>query len=397
VTVLGLALRNIVGNAYRSGVIILCVMVLASLSLTITLVVRGAEDSVRLAVERLGADVVVMPRGVETRVETALITGKPTSSWMSAENLQKARAISGVAVASPQLFLASLSNASCCAVSEMFLIVYDPATDFTIQPWLQRKLGKPLGLGEAVGGSYVFVPEGDEFIMLYGYFLTLKATLEPTGTGLDQTMFMNLDTAQDMARISLSRAKMPLQIPRDKISAIMIRVQPGTNPRDVVQRINRDMPDVTAVESSSMFRSLRDHLTALSRGMTAILAITWAFAVVLIGFIFGLAAHERRREVGVMRALGATSLSVFRSLLTEAIVMALAGSLGGIVLSGVAVYLFARLIGVSLGIPFLFPSLLEAASLVALSLALPLAAVLLAALLPALTLSRQESALAMRE
>jgi len=63
-------------------------------------------------------------------------------------------------------------------------------TDFTITPWLEKTLGHDIGLGEAVGGTHVFVPEGEQNIRLYGYFVTLKANMEPTGTGLDQSMFL---------------------------------------------------------------------------------------------------------------------------------------------------------------------------------------------------------------
>ena len=54
----------------------------------------------------------------------------------------------GVAVASPQVYLESLSHASCCAVSHMFIVAYDPRTDFTVEPWLHQELGGELGLNK---------------------------------------------------------------------------------------------------------------------------------------------------------------------------------------------------------------------------------------------------------
>ena len=50
-----LALKNISGSAFRSWVVALCALLIASLTLVITLVMRGAETSLRLAIERLGA------------------------------------------------------------------------------------------------------------------------------------------------------------------------------------------------------------------------------------------------------------------------------------------------------------------------------------------------------
>ena len=105
-----LAWRNIKGNAFRSWVVFLCAMVVAGFSLSAVMIIRGAEDSLRLALNRLGADIIVVPEGTETQVETALLMGKPIKVWMPQENLDKIARIPGVAVASPQLYLSSLSE-----------------------------------------------------------------------------------------------------------------------------------------------------------------------------------------------------------------------------------------------------------------------------------------------
>ena len=110
-------------------------------TLTTTLLMRGAENSLRLAIDRLGADIVVVPTGSEAKIESALLMGVPAKFWMPQENVDKIAAIPGVEAVSPQLYLATLTGASCCSVSDMFMIAYDPETDFTIQPWLQKKIG----------------------------------------------------------------------------------------------------------------------------------------------------------------------------------------------------------------------------------------------------------------
>ena len=108
---------------------------------------RGAETSLRLTIDRLGADIVVVPEGSEAKIESALLMGVPARFWMPEDNLNKIAAIPGVDVVSPQLYLATLTGASCCSVSDMFMIAYDPATDFTIQPWLKQNLGGGLRTG----------------------------------------------------------------------------------------------------------------------------------------------------------------------------------------------------------------------------------------------------------
>ena len=392
-----LAARNIAGSTFRSWVVGLCALLVASLALATTLIMRGAENSLRLANDRLGADIVVVPEGTQTKVETALLMGVPTEVWMPAGNLAKIAAAAGVQAASPQLYLSTLTGASCCSVEHMFLIAYDPKTDFTVEPWLEKKLGGGLHLGEAVGGTYVFTPEGEQNIKIYGYFVTLMANMEPTGTGLDQTMFLTFETAYDIARISFSMAEKPLEIPPESISAVLVRVKPGSDPAAVALEIMHDVPGVTPITSPSMFLSYRKQMSGLRIGVLATMGITLALSVVLIGLVFSMAANERRRELGVLRAMGATRTFVFQSLVTEAGLLALAGGVAGAGLTVLATFLFHRLIVVSLGIPFLLPSALSLVAQVVGGLAVALGSVTVAAMLPAYRISHQDPAAAMRE
>ena len=60
------AWSNIKGSAFRSWVVFLCALVVAGFSLSTVLIIRGAQDSLHLALNRLGADIIVVPQGSET-------------------------------------------------------------------------------------------------------------------------------------------------------------------------------------------------------------------------------------------------------------------------------------------------------------------------------------------
>jgi putative ABC transport system permease protein len=392
-----LALRNLSGNAFRSWVVAICAFLVASFVLATILILRGAEDSLRLAINRLGADVIVVPAGAQTKVESALLMGHSEEVWMPADTLGKVAAVEGVEAVSPQIYLSTLKDASCCSVSDMFLIAYDPKTDFTLRPWLEENIGDELKLGEAIGGTYVFVPEGEQNIQLYGYFITLKANMEPTGTGLDQSMFLTYETAEDIARLSPNLAEKPLILPKDSISTVLVKTAPGEDPYEVALRIMHEVPEVTPIESPGMFQSYRKQMSSLLKVVLVVIAITLGLALLLIGLIFSMAANERRRELGVLRAMGATRSFVFQSLLVEAGFLALAGGLAGIMFTVLATYLFRQALMSSLGLPFLLPSPGALLVQVAGGLALALGSVTIAALIPAYRISQQDPASAMRE
>jgi putative ABC transport system permease protein len=395
-SLIALALHNLADNELRSWLLGLCAFAIAAFAVTTVLVVHGAQESLHLAADRLGADVVVVPRGAATQVDGALLMGTVSKTWLPSSDVARIAAVPGVAVASPQVYLESLSHASCCAVSRMFIVAYDPRTDFTVGPWLHQSLGGALGLEQAVGGCRVTVPVNHN-IMLYGYTMWLRGKLEPTGTNLDQTLFVTLPTAYAMAHSSRTTAVRPLVIPRDSVSSVMVKVRPGQAPARIARSIADAVPGVTAIVSPQMFAAYRSQISGLLRILLLVLGLLLVLAAAVTAALFAMAANERRRELGVLRALGASCGAVLVALLGEALTLALVGGLAGALVAAVGVGLFHTLLISALGFPFLFPAFGRLAGEVVLGLALALVVVGAAAALPALRVSRQEPADAMRQ
>jgi putative ABC transport system permease protein len=129
----------------------------------------------------------------------------------------------------------------------------------------------------------------------------------------------------------------------------------------------------------------------------ALLSITWVLSIIFIGFIFSMAANERRREMAVLRALGATRFFIFRTIITEAAILTLVAGVVGITLASTMVFLFRDAITQSLKMPFLFPSFTSLALLLLIGILLSVVTVVLSTFIPAYRVSRQEPALMMRE
>ena len=397
-TLFRLALRDIGRSTFRSWIIALCAFLIAGLGLATLLVTQGAQASFNSVSDRLGADVIVVPSGSEMGVENALLMGVPTGTWMPASALDSIRKVPGVAVASPQLYLASLFQASCCTVDNMFLVAFDPATDFTIQPWIDQQLGaRGLGLCEALGGTFVTVPEGQSGLKIYGYPLQLKAQLSPTGTNLDRSLFITAATALDMASRSATAAVRPLVIPADSVSAVLVRVDPGSDAEAVAGLIMSDVQNVTATPGPRMFGSFRGQLTAILGGLLAILTVTAGLSLVFIALVSAMAAHERRREMGVFRALGMTRSSVVVFHVLQAAIVTVLGGLAGIGIAALGTWLFRDLLIKRLGFPFLYPAPAELALLALTGLAVLTAGVSIAVAIPTVIAGLGEPGATMRD
>ena len=156
----------------------------------------------------------------------------------------------------------------------MFMFAFDPVTDFTIEPWLKEKLGRDLSQGQAIGGSDVFVPAGQDRIKLYGYDFDLVGNLEPTGTNLDQTLFMTFPTAEAMAVASQTKAKMALPVLQDTVSSVLVKVDPGADRAEVAKAITAAVPEVEAVPAAEMFGSYGSQISGVLRTLVVIVALT---------------------------------------------------------------------------------------------------------------------------
>jgi putative ABC transport system permease protein len=390
------ALRNLRGNPIKSITVFLCVFGVSALFVSMMLIVGGARNSLDSGLKRLGADILVVPQGTEGKVEGALLMGKPTRVWMPGSNVSEVAAVKGVGQVSPQVYLQSLFGAPCCAVSEMFMVVFDPATDFSVSPWLEQHLGRGLEKGEVIGGTYISTM-GEQYITIYGYDLDLKGTLEPTGMGIDQTLFMTKDTAEDMARSSITTAVAPLEIPKEQVSAILVKVEDGVDPHAVALQLQDSLPGVLAIESPNLFGAFRKQMTGLLSGFTFLTSLAWVLSAIIIGLMFSMSAHERRREIGVLRGLGFKRSYIFRSVWMEAALLATSGSIAGVSVTALGVKLFSNYIAGTLGMPFLFPSILSFFIMFGETLLISLITVSIGVFIPAYRTSQQEPAVAMRE
>jgi ABC-type antimicrobial peptide transport system permease subunit len=154
--------------------------------------------------------------------------------------------------------------------------------------------------------------------------------------------------------------------------------------------------DVLALANAKMLQGQRTQLLGLRTTVTALSVAIWALSVVFIGLVFTMAAHSRRRQIGVMRALGASRSTAARSLLAEGAVLGIAGGAAGILLAIVLALLIDRTNG-AFGLPFVVPRPAQFLGLGALALLLAATSVAIASLPAVLRISRIEPAVAMRE
>jgi len=391
---LQISTQNLRRRLFRTLAVAACFGLITGTLFSESLISGGVQRSLQVGINRLGADLLVVPFGEEIPIQTSLLMGQPTSFTMNRSIQKQIAAIPGVERTSVQLFIASLQKASCC--SGFFqLIAFEPETDFTITPWLKKALNRPLGSDEIIVGSKIFTPVGDE-LSFYGHKFVVAGRLESTGLGLDAAIFLSIDTAYVMAAESKTKAEQPLEIGPDQISAVLVKVSSDTFPDVVGSRVKRTIEGVSVVISAQLVKSVEKQLSTLMKSLMLVTGVFWAASTLLVGTIFSMTTNERRREIGLLRAMGATGTFISKMVLTEATLLTLLGGIFGVIGGGVAMFSFSLLISTALDVPYLWPTLAQVAQMVATSIIVAILTGLLASLFPAIVGGRMEPLNAIR-
>ena len=394
--IFSIAVKNLRRKIIRTLLLLLAVTVVTGTLFSATLFISSMQNALKIGTYRLGADVLVVPEKYAADARSALLAGEPTSFYMDRSILDKIRQVEGVKRASAQLFIKPASF-TCCYSVDVFLIAFEPETDFTVTPWLEKNLKRTLVGNEIIVGREVPVVVGDS-LPFYGTPFKVVGTMEPTGMKFfDRSVFMTMDAAYRMAKDSKERSIQPIDIERNKISAVLVQVSDDFTPGRVAMRIENAVDGVKAIASDEVINVVRRQLGGLLKGILAVSAVLWGLALLMMGFAFYMIVNERQRELGLLRAMGAKKTHVFGLIVAEAVIIAAAGGVAGLAGGSALLLAFKSFILSSLRLPYLLPSAAVLAELVSGAILFAALTGLLSSLLPAVLASRMEPYEAIRK
>lgn len=348
-----LVARNLGNRPYRNIAAVFAFAIIAATFFSSQYLMSGAQQSLDAGISRMGADILVVPEQYAGAGQTVILAGTPTSFFFEDSGFETISRVRGVAKASPQVYIATLF-ASCCA-APVQMIAIDPERDFTIATWLKENPGVTLGKDDIIIGSAIIQNVGND-LMFYGHQFHVVGVLGRTGMGVDNAVFTRFEDAYAMAAASGEKAQKKLTIPQGKVSAVLVKVEQGTSPATVAGEIMAQVPGTKTILPNGLLNTVSGQLGATTRILfTASMAVT-IIAVPLLGLISIMVAHERRKEISILRALGATRAFVARLMLAESFSLAIIGGCIGIGISAGILVMYQDFIMYTLKIPFIIPS-----------------------------------------
>lgn len=335
-TLFSLALRNLRRKPFRTGVLIFAIALLSAVFVFILSFVRRVDTSIRITTDRLGADIVIVPAGSRGSAENFLLENQAKTFYMDRKFLDKIRGIKGIEAVTYQTYLVSLAGL-CCDVPDTVIVAFNQDTDFIIKPWLTKALDRRLQRGEAIAGNEsdynIRLGLTDVDSVLFGNIFKMVGVLDKTGTGLDTALFIDESNIEDI----LKKGKSALR--PDQMSIVFARVKKGLDPYAVAAEVENSIIEVDTMARKDMGKSILETLRDLNRIFLVTMVLASVLSVFLVWSVFSAIANERAGEVGIMRAVGATQRQVVRLFFLEVFVIAVAGSIIGI-MTGTALSVF---------------------------------------------------------
>ncbi|MDH4231906.1 MAG: FtsX-like permease family protein [Nitrospirota bacterium] len=324
---LTVAIKNLRRKTFRTGALVFSIALLVCLMIFALSFVVSVSSGIKKTSDRFGADLLVVPVGARSNAEEFLLESKEASFYMPKSIIDRVRKIEGIEELTYQTYLTTISGL-CCDIAPTRIIAFNQGSDFIVNPWLQKSLGRKLKKGEAIAGYETDYNLGFELLdvekTIFNNKFKIVGVLDKTGTGLDNALFMDEENLNDI----IASGKSPLKT--GDISIIFAKLKKGLDPYLVGKKVEADIVEVDVVSRREMGGSLLNALKDINKIFLVSISMASILAVFLVWAIFSAIANERSKEVGIMRAIGAKESHIVRLFMLEVFIIAIMGSIIGI-------------------------------------------------------------------
>jgi putative ABC transport system permease protein len=386
-----MALQNTQRRPTRCLMLVLAVMLGTSAVFASYVVSRGIACSTEQSFARMGADLIVVPADAMVNITSALLTVQPTEATIDRAVAAQVAKIEGVEKVSGQT-LCRMSLMPGMPKHRVNVIAFDPVTDFTILPWLSSRLPREMRSGDFIAGGRLAEAPGEE-IQPCSIPSVVYGKLGRSGVGpVDESFFATYDTVSSVTSGTDSQKYCATKFSPDRITTLFVRLALGAS-REQVRFAMARLPGVKVVQGANVVTSTRQTTSVLFVGMLALSAVLLTGSLILVGLLFSAIIAERRREIGVLQAIGARASDVIRMLVLEASFITGLGGTLGILAGGGLLFCFQNTLAYylqTLHIEFAWPAMSEIAACGAVCVSIAFVVGLVGSFIPAARTTREE-------
>ena len=151
-------IKDIQRHAFLNACLLATVVILSVMLFSVTVISVSLKKGMGNMRKRLGADIMLVPKGEREKAENMLLEGSRSNFYFDGAVYEKVQSIDGISDSTSQCFLKSLS-ADCCS-SEVQIVFFDPETDFVVGPWIETEYKQKLSGDAVIVGSDIVSEDG---------------------------------------------------------------------------------------------------------------------------------------------------------------------------------------------------------------------------------------------
>ncbi|MCL4470233.1 MAG: ABC transporter permease [Gammaproteobacteria bacterium] len=286
---------------------------------------QGLTNEIKRQAQGLGANLVVTPNGWCAYEQISVLTGEQLPEAIPMSDLEKIRSLPGITA------VPYLNEKTAFRNQPVPVVGIWPEEMRAMQKWRlaagryfsgQDEQGVVVGF--AIAQQFKLKP-GDEFTVR-GHLMPVLGVLQETGTKDDIAAFIPLQVAQRIYGVDGKVSFIAVQVADlDHIEAVSLKIQ--------------EVANVAVVSDKQLLSSILSIVGTVGAAMQAVAAVGVVAAAFGIINTLLTAVYERRREIGIMQAIGCSHRALFIAFLLESSLYGLIGGLLGVVLGGFAAYL----------------------------------------------------------
>lgn len=320
----GLALRNLARRPVRTAVTTAGVGLAVAAFFSIVSFQRGYQRGLQWELDQLGAHLLVVPKGCPYDATSMALHGANWPCYLKEQYLDEVKATTGVASAAP-VFMAALPGAR---PGEQFVYLGVRPDILAVKRGWRIAGAFPARDGEVLAGAGLAAEQGwrvGERVALPGRAGALGSArvsgiLAATGGADDQFLYLPLAAAQRLFhrphRLThiLVRLRDPNQM--DRVVAALRGCDAGMS--------------MNVVPLAYLFHTIQDLVGAARLLLACVALVAALIAACALSNTLLMAVTERTREIGVLRALGASRFHIFQIIWWETVQISLAGGVLGV-------------------------------------------------------------------
>jgi len=314
---LSVAVKNLLRRRMRTGLTLLGIAIGIAMLFSFMSFNKGYQASLRKDLNNMGAHMLAIAKGCPYEATAMILHGGEIKDYLTIEDVEKIRNMPNVANA-----VGMFMNQKLLGHGKLTPIYGLDEAGFAMKPWwvikgdkfvdersvvLPEEMAVELGLN--IGSTWTIPGVEGDFVV--------TGLLEKTGSQDDSFIYLPLATAQKIFDAE------------GKVTSIAITLADVSKIQAAVNDVE-SLPDVQAITMSQVLGTVQTLMNSAQSMITFIVAIAVLISALGVMNSIQMSVFERTREIGMMKAVGASQADVFSLVWMESVLLTLIGGTVGI-------------------------------------------------------------------